>query len=105
MSWWLETCDCPKAWVSLDENDNDLHLFLNYFLSAIQTVFPNVVCKTLVLVPATILSPGLVIADSLINELDLIDQDFILVPDDFHSIQDKSMYELLTELRRVVLFG
>ena len=38
---WLETCDCPSAWLSLDEDDNDLALFLSYFLAAIQTMFPG----------------------------------------------------------------
>jgi DNA-binding NarL/FixJ family response regulator len=35
-SQWLETCQRPSAWVSLDENDNDLRLFLTYLLEAVQ---------------------------------------------------------------------
>jgi len=31
----------PCAWLSLDETDNDIRLFLSYFLAAIQTIFPN----------------------------------------------------------------
>ena len=38
---WLEASDSPCAWLSLDENDNDLRLFLSYFLAAIQTIFPD----------------------------------------------------------------
>ena len=34
VSCWLETSDIPSAWVSLDENDNDLRLFLSYFVFA-----------------------------------------------------------------------
>ncbi len=34
---WLETCECPTAWLFLDEKDNDLRLFLMYFLEAIWT--------------------------------------------------------------------
>jgi LuxR family maltose regulon positive regulatory protein len=41
VSSWLETCDWPSAWVSLDEDDNDLFLFLSYFLAALQTMFPE----------------------------------------------------------------
>jgi LuxR family maltose regulon positive regulatory protein len=26
VSSWLEACDCPSAWLSLDENDDDLAL-------------------------------------------------------------------------------
>jgi LuxR family maltose regulon positive regulatory protein len=40
---WLETSDMPSAWVSLDKNDNNLHLFLAYLLDAVQTLFPGAV--------------------------------------------------------------
>ena len=40
VSCWLESCDFPSAWVSLDEADNDLRLFLSYFVSAILKIFP-----------------------------------------------------------------
>jgi LuxR family maltose regulon positive regulatory protein len=40
VSCWLEACDIPAAWLSLDKTDNDLHLFLSYLLAAVQTVFP-----------------------------------------------------------------
>ena len=29
LSHWLQTCECPSAWVSLDADDNDLHQFLS----------------------------------------------------------------------------
>ena len=31
VSCWLDAGNSSSAWVSLDENDNDLPLFLNYF--------------------------------------------------------------------------
>ncbi len=43
---WMETCDCPGAWVSLDENDNDLQSFLAYFLAAVESLFPGAVRET-----------------------------------------------------------
>ena len=30
VSCWLQTCDISAAWLSLDETDNDPHLFLSY---------------------------------------------------------------------------
>jgi LuxR family maltose regulon positive regulatory protein len=38
---WLETIDSPSAWVSLDDTDNDVRLFLGYCLAAIRTIFPD----------------------------------------------------------------
>ena len=37
ISCWMETCDIPNAWLSLDEEDSDLRQFLSYFLAAVQT--------------------------------------------------------------------
>jgi ATP/maltotriose-dependent transcriptional regulator MalT len=43
--------------VSLDENDNDLHLFLSYLLTAIQSMFSNASRKTLDMVNAVSAPP------------------------------------------------
>jgi LuxR family maltose regulon positive regulatory protein len=100
VSCWLQECSSPHAWVSLDKNDDDLHLFLNYFLAAVQTMFPDAVSETMTLVNAPTLPPLSVLTGSLVNELDLIEQDFILVLDDIHLIREESVYKLLTELLR-----
>lgn len=97
---WLETCDCPSAWLSLDEDENDLALFLSYFSAAIRTMFPDAVRETSALLAAATLPPLDVLARSLINELDLIEQPFILVLDDYHSVQNMDVHQLLTELFR-----
>jgi LuxR family maltose regulon positive regulatory protein len=98
MSNWLEACDCPSAWVSLDKNDNNLPLFLNYFLSAVQNMFPDAGRKTLAMVNASSLPSVSLLAGSFLNELERIDQPFILVLDDYHHIQDESVHELLIQL-------
>ena len=100
VSAWLEAADCPSLWVSLDENDDDLGLFLSYFVSAVRKAYPGTLGRTLALTKASPLPPVADIANSLINELDRIEQDFILVLDDFHLIHDKCIHDLLTELLR-----
>ena len=95
---WLETSDIPGAWVSLDQNDNDLRVFLSYFLAAVQTLFPGAGQNTEALLNAPKLPPLTVLAHSLINELDQIDHSFILVLDDYHAINDKTVHGLIAEL-------
>ena len=95
---WLETSKMPGAWVSLDKNDNDLHLFVAYFLDAVQTLFPGAVKNTETLLNAPNLPPLKVLAHSLINELHQIDHTFILVLDDYHLINDKTVHGLIAEL-------
>jgi len=97
---WLAACDCPSAWLSLDKDDNDFVLFLSYFLAAIQTMFPDAVEETSAWLSAASLPPLEILARSLINELDQIEQSFILVLDDYHSIQNMDVHHLLAELLR-----
>jgi LuxR family maltose regulon positive regulatory protein len=98
VSCWLGACDLPAAWLSLDETDNDLHLFLSYLLAAFQTVFPVAGKEIQPLLNASQLPPLPVLSGSLINELDKIDQAFILTLDDYHVIQDKAIHDLLIEI-------
>ena len=67
---------------------------------AVQTLFPDAMGETATLVNAQILPPLPVLAGSLANELDAIAQDFIVVLDDIHRVQKKSVYDFLTELLR-----
>jgi len=76
---WLKACDIPSAWVSLDKNDNNLHLFLAYLLDAVQTLFPAAGQNTEALLNAPNLPPLTVLAHSLINDLDQIDHSFQMI--------------------------
>ena len=98
VSCWLEACDVPSAWVSLDEDDNDLGLFLSYFVSAIQRIFPATCGATLSMLNEAHLPPVSVLARILINELDQIEKEFILALDDYHLIRDKSVHGLIAKL-------
>jgi len=98
ISCWLESVDCPTAWLSLDEQDNELEGFLRYFLAAIQTIFPNVLLETENLLASAPLPPPAAIAKSLINEIDQIGEFFILVLDDYHLVEKQGIHDLLNEL-------
>jgi len=100
VSSWLESSSRPSAWLSLDENDNDLRLFLIYFLASIRNTFSDVGSKTLAMVDALTIPTVAVLAGNLANEIDLIEQPFILVLDDFHHINNESVLNLLTLLLR-----
>ena len=107
LSAWLEglttgrggvTPPLPNAWLSLDENDNDLSVFLAYFLAAMQSIFPDALSETVAFVSGVNLPPVPVIAGSLSNELDGLERDFVLVLDDYHTIREQSIHELLSML-------
>ena len=98
MSCWLDSVDCPTAWLSLDEQDNDFVGFLRYFLAAIQTIFPTKLLETAALLTSLPLPSVAAIASTLINEINQIDTFFILVLDDYHLIQEQTIHDLLNEL-------
>ena len=94
----LETCDWPSAWLSLDEHDNDLAQFLSYLVAAIQTISPDACHDTQAMIKAASPPPTSVIAGALTNDLDQIQEPFILVLDDYHAVQNMDVHQLLTEL-------
>ena len=95
---WLEASDCPGAWVSLYKNDNNLRLFMVYFLAAVNRLFPEAGKNIRSLLSAADLPPVSVLAHTLINELERIEQPFILVLDDYYFVQETSIHDLLTEI-------
>lgn len=100
VSSFLQTCVLPWAWLSLDENDNDLRVFLDYLLSALDSVFPGALHRTRQFLSGTTLPQVSVIADSLINELAELERESILVLDDVHDIHDADIFSLLAALLR-----
>ena len=86
------------AWLSLDEGDNDPVRFISYLMAALQTVKPGL---------GESLLPGLqsqqppsteAILTALLNEIAAISYNFILVLDDYHVIDSKSVDEALAFL-------
>ncbi len=92
---WLETCACPLAWFSIGKKDGDLVLFLSYFLSAIQSLFPGACPKTQALLEETRPPPLDYLAKTLINETAVIPHSFIIVLDDYHHITSQDTQQLL----------
>ena len=90
----------PAAWLSLDENDGDLVLFLRYFVAALQTVFPAACAETLTLLgaPQPVAQTPLVVALS--NDLARLPARCVLVLDDYHTIHGVAVHDFMSELLR-----
>ncbi|MBI3175270.1 MAG: helix-turn-helix transcriptional regulator [Chloroflexi bacterium] len=98
VSEWIASCERPVAWLSLDENDNDPARFLVYFIAALQTIWPNLGAEILNMLQAPQLFPIDSVLTALLNEIATIPNDFILVLDDYHLVDTKSIDEALTFL-------
>jgi LuxR family transcriptional regulator, maltose regulon positive regulatory protein len=102
---WLESMETgqaglhgmPAAWLSLDENDSDLNLFLRYFVASIRTIFKDACAETLALLQARQSPPQNILFATLSNELEELPGEMILVLDDYHAIHGEDVHALLGE--------
>ena len=90
----------PTAWLSLDETDSDLELFLRYFVAAIRMVFPAACGETLTLLEAPHAPDQVLLLVTLSNELEQLPARLVLVLDDYHAIRGEAVPDFLSELIR-----
>ena len=81
---WLEVSQWKGAWVSLDEDDNHLRVFLSYVIEAIQSVVAGHELKTKALVMGGKLPSAKEVGQYLLNDLETCSETFALVLDDYH---------------------
>ncbi len=105
---WLTTYPGPNAWLSLDESDGDLGVFLSYFVAAIQTAVPGACANVQAMLQAPEQPPPHVLAAALSNAIDSLHdepalsmgQRLVLVLDDYHLLHSQAVNELLITLLR-----
>ena len=91
----------PAAWLSLDESDSDLMVFLRYFVAAIRTVFPESCAETFALLRAPTRYAQMPLVVALGNEHRAIAcAACVLVLDDYYTIRDEAVHDFLSELLR-----
>ena len=108
LSDWLADSGHPYVWLSLDESDNDLVVFLSYFVTAIRTVYTQACTNTLGLLAAPELPPPTRLANALANDLEALPcqpgpadgRCCILVLDDYHIVHNEAISALLGEIWR-----
>src|SRR5512141_2663131 len=98
VSEWVAGCERKVAWLSLDEGDNDPACFLAYLVAALQTIAANIGKGVLAVLHSPQPPPIESILTALLNEITTVPDHFILVLDDYHVIDSKSVDEALTYL-------
>jgi LuxR family maltose regulon positive regulatory protein len=98
ISEWVATLPRPAAWLSLDEGDNDPTRFLAYLLAALRTIAPNIGEGVLGALRSPQPPPTESILTALLNEIAAVDEDLVLVLDDYHLIDAGAVDDVLTFL-------
>lgn len=87
----------PATWLSLDEGDSDSTVFLNYFVAALQRIFPDAGVETLQLLNSRQEVPTNVLLTTLANEIEAVPTRFVMVLDDLHALQTPKLFDHLNE--------
>jgi len=100
LSNWEEKADLPVAWLSLDEDDNELQVFLGYLSMAVKTIHPGALQETTLLNEGIISPPFEILARSVVNELGCVNKEFVLVLDNYEVIQNRQIHNLMSIVLR-----
>ncbi len=95
---WINTLDFPVAWLSLDPSDDDPGSFFDYFIAALQKVDTKLGREIQGVLRAGQLPPSDIISTTLVNDILDLDNQFLLVLDDFHVIQDRFILQVLEQM-------
>src|SRR6266702_5669600 len=98
VSQWLAAGPRPTAWLSLDEGENDPTRFLTYLVAALQTIAATLGEGALGVLQSPQPPPTEAILTALLTDLTTIQDQFVLVLDDYHVIEAKPIDQVLTYL-------
>jgi LuxR family transcriptional regulator, maltose regulon positive regulatory protein len=98
VSKWLKDTGVSSAWLSLDAGDNDPTRFLQYLITAIQSITPSVGNDLLYMLQGAQPAQHENVINLLTNELASISDPFVLVLDDFHVINNETVLSIISYL-------
>ncbi|MBL8096394.1 MAG: AAA family ATPase [Anaerolineales bacterium] len=95
---WVAQCARPAAWLSLEEADDEPGRFLTYLIAALQTLVAGIGAQVLTALQNAQTGSADRLLTPLLNELASLDDDLILVLDDFHTIRAAAVHSAVTYL-------
>ncbi|MEO6890182.1 MAG: LuxR C-terminal-related transcriptional regulator [Ktedonobacteraceae bacterium] len=98
VSAWVATHPAAVAWVSLDEGDNDPTLFWKYVVASLDAIQPALSKQALPILHALPPLPIEAFLTVLINAVTTISRDFVLVLDEYQSIDTPAIHDALAFL-------
>ncbi len=86
------------AWLTLDAADSDLGRFLQYLVATVQKVYPQVGHSARALLELPPAPPVETVLTGLVNELAELPADFVLVLDDYHTLNGRAVHPAMVFL-------
>lgn len=97
---WVRHMDQPAAWLSLDPDDNDPVRFLTYLVAALRQINPEIGQTALGLLETSQFPRPEILLTALINDIATLRAECVLVFDDYHVIDDRTIHDALDFLVR-----
>ncbi len=95
---WLNSINIPATWLSLDAADDDPGRFFAYLVAALQKIDQGICLEIEAVLRAGQLPPAEILLSTLINDIQALEDSFLLIIDDFHVIQDKFTLQIFERL-------
>ena len=95
---WVRICGHPAAWLSLDKDDNDLSRFLTYLIAALQRIDSEIGVDVQAILEESLSPQFEILLTRLVSEIEAIPEQSILVLDDYHLIDSKTVHDALNFL-------
>ena len=90
--WVAAVATGPVAWVSLDQSDNDPAVCWTYLITALHKIQPSLGERSLALLQSPQPPPIESILMTLLNELAAVEEDIVLILDDYHEIATQAIH-------------
>ena len=98
LSDWLNACERPAAWLSLDAGDSDPTRFLSYVIAALRTFGDAIGTDALEMLTSGGAPSRDAPLTTLLNDIATIANPFLLVLDDYHAVEDPAIDTVLAFL-------
>ncbi len=98
LSHWIGRADTPYVWISLEDIHNDLGTFLQYLEVGVRDWSPETAKLLRTMSEAAELPPANRVADAVTNSMAGVEDDLILVLDDYHNIRSEEVHQFVSAL-------
>ncbi|MBW2250594.1 MAG: LuxR family transcriptional regulator [Deltaproteobacteria bacterium] len=98
LSDWVGQSKMSVAWVSLEKSDNDIVSFLNYCIAALKTIEAGICESSQMMIQSPQLPPVESVLMNMINEIAMLNEDFVLILDDYHVMEARPIHDALAFL-------
>jgi LuxR family maltose regulon positive regulatory protein len=95
LSEFVTSCDRSVAWLSLDEDDNDITRFFSYLIAGLGKIHPGFGESVYPVLQSPKPERTMPILTVLINQIETDFEPFVLILDDYHVIKTKGIHEAL----------